>query len=98
MVSETLSPEEIVQCTRKAQIDGTLAGIASGLASTTICTRVIKAQPKIYSLIGLSTGILVAYYYSTNALERNLETKEYHKRLLLSSEMEEFKEEDPLRS
>ncbi|OAV97296.1 hypothetical protein, variant [Puccinia triticina 1-1 BBBD Race 1] len=98
MVSDTLSTEEIVQCTRKAQIDGTLAGIASGLATTAICTRFIKLQPKIYSLIGLSSGILVAYYYSTAALEKNLKTKEYHKRMLISSELEAFKDELPLKN
>lgn len=90
MAADTLTPEEIVQCTRRAQIDGTLAGVASGLASTVICDRYLNLQPKFRSLVALSTGILVAYYYSTSALENNLKTKEYQKRLLLWTDRVQF--------
>ncbi|KAG0142348.1 hypothetical protein CROQUDRAFT_238715 [Cronartium quercuum f. sp. fusiforme G11] len=80
--SDILTAEEIGQCNSRAQIDGTIAGLASGSSGALLTSRFRILSPNGSALLGFGVGILVGYYYSKTALSSNLKQCEQNKRAL----------------
>ncbi|KAH9820802.1 hypothetical protein DFH28DRAFT_953363 [Melampsora americana] len=81
--SELLSVEEIRKCNTRSQIDGSIAGLVSGLSTSILISRLPrKLSPNQNALLTFGVGIITAYYYSKISLKSNLDRCEKQKRIL----------------